>query len=143
MNKTNKLLAFFLFTLMLISCNTKEKKSSIVTVNKDTLSSWALENGALWTLRLDMNGANLSGTPFSMLVKFADSGEVTCLNTILAGSEGNGSYQTGVCSVTFASAMANGVGGVAFEQQGMGGTYTNTGTTFEYCRNVANCFVHH
>lgn len=98
--------------------------------------------GGLWTLRLDMNGANLSGTPFPMIVKFADNGEVTCANTILAGSEGNGSYQTGACTVTFASAMATTTGGATFEQQGMGGTYTNSGIGFEFCRNVANCFDH-
>ncbi len=142
MNKINKLLSLLLVTLTLFSCNAKDKKSSIITANKDTLSSWTLTGGGLWKLRLDLNGANLSGTPFSMLVKFADNGEVTCLNTILAGSEGNGSYQTGACSVTFASSMATTTGGVAFEQQGAGGTYTNDGTTFEFCRNVANCFDH-
>ncbi len=59
----------------------------------------------LWATRLDLNGANLSGT-FTIVFKFADAGEVTCVNTVLAGSERNGSYQKGACSVYTTSAQA-------------------------------------
>lgn len=102
------------------------------TPNKDTLSSWTLQPTTLWSARLDINGANLNGSPFTIVYKFLDGGETTCPNTIMAGSEGNGSYQTGTCAVTVGTAMSSGTLPSSF--QSSGGTYVNDGTTLKICR---------
>lgn len=141
-----KKLILMLCILTLVSCNKKEKADDTVTPptldNKDTLSSWDISTGG-WQMRLDLNGANLQGTPFTMVIKFADNGEVHCVNTILAGSEGAGTYETGACTDAFPSTMATSVTGVPFESVGpTHGTYTNDGTNMIVCKNgTGNCFT--
>jgi hypothetical protein len=138
-----KILAITLALLALISCNKKDDDDDDddnggVTLPdyKATLSSWKVEGGGAWNVRLDIN-ANLSGTPFMMVVKFSDSSEVHCTTATLAGSEANGSWTASGCAST-GGTMADSVGGVPFTTTGGGGTYENLGNVLKLCRNGTN-----
>ena len=136
-----KTLILLLCIVTLVSCNKKEDDDVANTLPyKGALTSWDVPNGA-WQMRLDLNGANLAGTAFVMVIKFADASEVHCAATVLAGSEGAGSYQTGACTVGVAGPMANGTGGTSFQSFGVGGTYTNDGTNMITCKNGNGCFT--
>jgi hypothetical protein len=142
-----KILALTLALLALISCNKKDDDDDDDdgdTINtpdsKETLSSWNIGNGSFYA-RLDLNGANLSGTPFTMVFKYADNSEVQCTNTIMAGSEANGSYQNSGCSSTggMATSAGGAVNGSGWFPTGGVGTYENNGTTLKLCRNSGGC----
>jgi uncharacterized protein YceK len=110
--------------------------------SKATLSSWATANAA-WAIRLDLTGANITGTAFTLVVKFSDSSETHCSATI-SGTEASGSYYVSGCASTTpgSGSMSDTVGGSAF-QTGGAGTYVNNGTTFYWCRANAACFTYY
>lgn len=129
--------------LALISCNKKEEEDDPVSGvdSKDTLSSWAVSNGA-WAVRLDLNGANLLGNQFTMVVKCSDNSEIHCTQTELIGSEGSGSWETkGTCTTPNVTpdSMAESVNGTGIFASAAGGSYTNDGQELELCRGGAGC----
>ena len=137
-----KILALTLALCALISCNKKDDDDDDSTTNtpdyKDTLSAWSVSPSKAWAVRLDLNGANLSGTPFTMIAKFADSSETHCANTVLAGSEANGTWSSTSCVVQGTGHMAASTGTSTFTTTGSG-TYENTGSSLKLCRTTNGC----
>jgi hypothetical protein len=139
MNKYTLLLSFSALLLTSISCNKKDNSGDTVAVPdyKDTISSWAVDPSSAYNIRLDLNGANLNGTPFTLVLKCSDNSEVHCANTVMSGSEGAGTFVSGACvdatggpmSTAFTTTLAN------FGS----GTYTNSGTRLSICQSVGVC----
>lgn len=110
--------------------------------SKATLSSWATSNAA-WAIRLDLNGANIGGTDFTLVVKFSDTSETTCANSSLSGSEDFGTYITGSCTVNpSGSSMSNVIGVAPFQTVGSG-TYTNNGSSIVLCKANNSCSTYY
>jgi hypothetical protein len=110
------------------------------STNKAVLSSWATSNAA-WAIRLDLSGSNITGTPFSLTIKFSDTSEIHCTAT-LNGTESTGSYTVASCTAPGTSSMADSVGGSTF-QTGGAGTYVNNGSSFYWCRANNACFTYY
>lgn len=109
---------------------------------KATLSSWDTGNGA-WQIRLDLNGANKDGTPFTLIVKFSDTSETSCANSSLSGTEDFGTYTTGACTVNPAPASMSNIVGAAPFQTGGAGTYTNNGGSITLCKANTACSTYY
>lgn len=139
------LIATSALLLTLVACNEKEedKKNPVVSVpdTKATLSTWSVSNGA-WSFLLGQGGSNLQGTNFSMTIRFSDNSEVRCPNAMLAGSEANGTYNSGTCTIfpgdTTPDNMAEVVTAAVFHTGGTG-TYENTGTRLTLCKANSSC----
>jgi hypothetical protein len=106
--------------------------------SKAVLSSWATSNAA-WAIRLDLNGANLDGTSFTLVVKFSDNSETWCTNSYLAGDQSTGTYNTGTC--TGHGGMSNSSPS-SFETGGVG-SYTKSGSTFQFCKHDTSCYTYY
>lgn len=106
--------------------------------SKITLSSWNIGNSA-WFARLDLNGANLSGTPFTLVFKYSDNSEVHCTNTELTGTESSGTFDiAGSCTGPGTASMADSSPTI-FETTGIG-SYSNNGAVLKLCRTgAASC----
>lgn len=106
---------------------------------KTTLSAWNIGNGA-WFARLDLNGANLSGTPFTLVFKFSDNSEAHCSGTELTGTQSSGTFEvTGSCTGPGTSSMADSFGPTDFETTGIG-SYSNNGSILKLCATgTTNC----
>lgn len=142
------LIATSALLLTLVACSEKEEDDAAdvvatptAPVAKATLSTWSVSNGA-WSFRLADGGSNLQGTNFSMTIRFSDNSEVRCPNANLAGSEANGTYDSGTCSLfpgpTDPDNMAEVVGTAVFQTGGIG-TYENNGSTLELCKFNGSC----
>ncbi|MDG0816781.1 hypothetical protein [Bdellovibrio svalbardensis] len=120
----------------------EEPSTDSGTTNKATLSSWATANAA-WAIRLDLAGANITGTPFTLTIKFSDNSETHCSATI-NGTEASGSYNVSGCASTTpgSGSMSDSTGGAAFNTGGAG-TYVNNGASFYWCRANSSCFTYY
>jgi hypothetical protein len=148
MKLTNIIIACSLF--FLVSCvqndgvapSTSATGGTTASTPKATLSSWAVANSA-WAMRLDINGANIDGTPFTLIVKFADNSETQCTNTVLNGNEYSGSYYTGTCTVNpVNTTMSYGTTAAAFKTTSTG-TYTNNGGSITLCGGGIGCSTYY
>jgi hypothetical protein len=101
------------------------------------LSSWSIKPYGAWSARLDVN-ANLSGTPFTLLYKFADTSEITCTAT-MTGSEASGTLSTSACAVGGAVGSMADQTGTSFAETGGTGSYSNDGSTLLLCRASTTC----
>ncbi len=110
------------------------------STNKAVLSSWATSNAA-WAIRLDLSGANITGTPFTLTIKFSDTSEIHCTAT-LNGDESTGTYTVASCTAPGTSSMADSVGGSTFQTGGTG-SYVNNGSSFYWCRANNACFTYY
>lgn len=105
------------------------------TTPKATLTAWRISNSA-WSVRLDVN-ANLSGTPFMFVIKYADNSEVHCSATEMTGTESSGTFDiTGNCTGPGTGSMADSAPTI-FETTGVG-SYTNNGSVLTICRVGTN-----
>lgn len=147
MKHIKHLIATSALLLTLVACNEKEEDDAADVVatpaptTKATLSTWSVSNGA-WSFLLADGGSNLQGTNFSMTIRFSDTSEVRCPNAVLAGSEANGTYDSGTCSLfpgpTTPDNMAEVVGTAVFQTGGVG-TYENNGSSLELCKFNGSC----
>ncbi|WP_413583193.1 hypothetical protein [Bdellovibrio sp. HCB288] len=110
------------------------------SANKAVLSSWATANSA-WAIRLDLSGANITGSQFTMTVKFSDTSEIHC-DATMNGTESTGSYTVSNCVAPGTSSMADSVGGSTFHTNGAG-SYVNNGSSFYWCRANNACFTYY
>jgi hypothetical protein len=109
------------------------------TTPKATLTSWNIGNSA-WFARLDLNGANLSGTPFTLVFKYADNSETHCSGTELTGTESSGTFEvTGSCTGPGTGTMSDLGDPNIFETTGVG-SYSNNGSVLKLCATAStNC----
>ena len=121
---------------------TTEEVTAPSESGKVLLSSWAVSNQA-WAIRLDLSGANSTGSSFSMTIKFSDTSETHC-TAVITGDDVSGVYNISACASTTpgSGSMSDVVGGPAFETGG-NGTYSNDGTDFTWCRANTACFTYH
>lgn len=136
-----------LLTIVSIGCKKEDKAAATTTgggggggtTSKSTLSAWAISNSS-FSVRLDVNGANLSGNSFTLVYKCSDNTEVWCPSTTMTGPSDHGSYNiAGTCVAH--GGMSNSYLGV-FETNGVG-TYTNDGTNLTLCKFNNSCLVYH
>lgn len=143
-----RILAISAVTIVLATgCLEKEEEQpstggGTTTTNKATLSSWATSNAA-WAFRLDLSGANIAGTPFTMVIKYSDSSETHCSAT-LSGTEASGSYTVSSCATTMPGSgnMSDSTTASSFHTGGAG-TYVNNGSSFYWCRANSSCFTYY
>jgi hypothetical protein len=116
-----------------------ETGTTTTTSPKATLTSWNIGNGA-WYARLDLNGANLSGTPFTLVFKYADNSETHCSGTELTGTESSGTFEvTGSCTGPGTGSMSDLGDPNIFETTGVG-SYSNDGSELKLCATASsNC----
>jgi hypothetical protein len=136
--------ALILTALLVVGCQKKDAKdspiSSVVDDDKLMLSSWAIGNSA-WNYRLDINGANLNGVPFTLVIKYADNTELWCPDAVFTGVEALGTYELPTACVAHGG-MSTGAENI-FTFATMG-SYTNTGTNLILCKNgTNNCLTYH
>jgi hypothetical protein len=138
MKKINTLIVLALLTLS-FGCKKQAAVATTTTASKATLSSWAISNSS-FSVRLDLNGANLNGTSFTLIYKCSDNTEVWCPSTSLTGPSDHGSYNiAGTCIDN--GGMSTSYLGV-FETGGVG-TYTNSGTGLSLCKFNGSCLSYH
>lgn len=132
-----------LASLLVISCQKKEADDSPVgnghTTVKDTLSHWKIGNEA-WGYKLDVN-ANLDGTTFTLIIKYADNSELQCANSKMFGGQSSGTYELpGPCVATGGMAVGQ---ETVFTFVGVG-SYANSGSALEICRpGGGSCLDYH
>lgn len=141
------LIATSALLLTLVACSEKEDDDAAdvgatpAPTTKATLSTWSVSNGA-WSFLLADGGSNLQGTNFSMTIRFSDNSEVRCPSAVLAGSEANGTYDSGTCTIfpgdTTPDNMAEVVTAAVFQTGGVG-TYENNGSRLELCKFNGSC----
>jgi hypothetical protein len=110
--------------------------------SKVMLSAWAVANSS-FSYRLDTassSGANLSGTPFTVVVKYSDNSEVHCASSSFSGTETSGSYDIANCTAIGSGMCTSSP--TSFESGGAG-TYSNNGTTLTLCKADTTCYTYH
>lgn len=130
---------------LLVACgndksnNNSDGASAATSHSKSLLTAWYVANQA-WGVRLDVGGANRSGTPFTLVFKFSDTTETQCTGT-MTGSEASGTYDAASC-VDAGTGMSDSVGGAVFETGGVG-SYTNDGSTLSLCKANTSCLEYY
>ncbi len=145
MKKTITLVVLSLILTLNFACKKKDAAAAVSsgsdTTSKATLSSWHVANSA-WSVRLDLNSANLNGTNFTLVYKYSDNSEVHCSNTQMTGQSDTGTFNiTGSCTGPGTGSMADS-GPTNFETVGVG-SYSNDGTVLKLCLHSGSCISYY